>query len=124
MTDDYIHLGDFEKYVRNRFKNIVGGEGLVIPRIAVKIALDDIFKPDDASQPQVEADALNRCVCDKCGQPHNLKLISGSPGQGRTAYIILFFLMILAWLYDYHGFWHIVAASVFISYCLLNRHTH
>lgn len=46
MNDSYINLGDFEKFVRNRFKNIVGGPGFVIPRIAVKIALDDVFKSD------------------------------------------------------------------------------
>ena len=46
INDSYINLGDFEKFVRNRFKNIVGGPEFVIPRIAVKIALDDVFKSD------------------------------------------------------------------------------
>ncbi len=44
MTDSYRHLKDFESFVRNRFKHIVNGEGPVIERIAVKIALDDIFQ--------------------------------------------------------------------------------
>ena len=35
---------EFEKKVRDRFKHIIDGDGLVIPRIAVKIAIDDIFK--------------------------------------------------------------------------------
>ena len=62
MEDNYIHLGDFEKYVRNRFKNIVNGKGAVIPRIAVKKALDDIFTPPEQINP---ADA-KRLPC-SCG---------------------------------------------------------
>ena len=42
----YVHLKDFEKFVRDRFKNIVTGNGSIIPRIAFKIALDDIFSRD------------------------------------------------------------------------------
>ena len=29
---------------KDRFNNIIYGEGLVVPRIAVKVALEDIFK--------------------------------------------------------------------------------
>ena len=32
-----------EDEIRERFKYIIGGNGCVVPRIAVKIALDDIF---------------------------------------------------------------------------------
>lgn len=32
-----------EPIVRKRFKHIIEGEGFVIPRIAVKVALDDLF---------------------------------------------------------------------------------
>ena len=39
-----LHLKGFESFVRDRFKHIVDGKGIVIPRIAVNIALDDIFK--------------------------------------------------------------------------------
>lgn len=38
---------EIETEVRKRFKYIIGGKSLIIPRIAVKIAIDDIFgKPD------------------------------------------------------------------------------
>ncbi len=50
MSDSYINLKDFEKFVRGRFKAIVGGKGSVVPRIAVKLKLDEIFS-DGASQP-------------------------------------------------------------------------
>ena len=35
-----------EDEVRLRFKHILNGDGPLIPRIAVKIALDDIFPPN------------------------------------------------------------------------------
>ena len=41
--DNYIYLGDFEKFVRSKFKNIVEGEGLTIPRQIVGYTLDEIF---------------------------------------------------------------------------------
>ena len=47
MSDNYIHIGDFEVFVRNRFKHIVDGAGFTIPRLAVKRALDDIFRDDE-----------------------------------------------------------------------------
>ena len=62
MKDSYIHIGDFEKYVRNRFKNIVNGKGSVIPRIAVKMALDDIFAEESPPEPVVEADVCEFCA--------------------------------------------------------------
>ena len=34
-----------ETKVRLRFNHIINGKGPIIPRIAVKIAIDDIFKP-------------------------------------------------------------------------------
>lgn len=46
MADDYIHLEDFEEFVRNRFKDIINGEGLTISRITVKAAINDIFSED------------------------------------------------------------------------------
>lgn len=64
MSDSYLHIGDFEKFVRDRFKNIVGGEGPLIPRIAVKIALDDVFKTEEQSE-----DIVRGCDCldpEKC----------------------------------------------------------
>jgi len=65
MHDDniYININDFEKTVRERFKNIIEGAGPVIPRIAVKIALDDIFKPE-SSQPVIEDGRAEACGCD------------------------------------------------------------
>lgn len=77
MHDDnvYINLNDFEKTVRNRFKNIIEGAGPVIPRIAVKIALDDVFKPD-ASQPGIEDGRADRSDCGhvfKCPDCQNCK---------------------------------------------------
>jgi len=56
MTNSYIHIRDFEKFVRDKFKHIIGGKGLVIPRMAVKLALDDVFKDDtlDAPEPAEE----------------------------------------------------------------------
>lgn len=33
-----------EEAVRERFKHIIGGKGFLIPRIAVKLALDSVFK--------------------------------------------------------------------------------
>lgn len=65
-TINYIHLGDFEKFVRNRFKNIIGGKGSTVPRTAVKIALDDIFK-EGASQPSVQTDAEKQGIMKECG---------------------------------------------------------
>jgi len=67
MSDDYIHLKDFEKFVRNRFKNIVKGERSVVPRAAVRVALDDIFKDDDAVLTNaMHSDGKSRC--EDCGQ--------------------------------------------------------
>ena len=66
MTDDYIHLGDFEKFVRNRFKNIISGKGPIIPRIAIKIALDDIFK-ENVILTTDEPDLEKMGYCPKCG---------------------------------------------------------
>ena len=37
----------FEELVRDRFKHIIGGAGSLVPRIAVKIALDDIVAKGD-----------------------------------------------------------------------------
>lgn len=34
----------FEKRLRKKFRNIINGKGLVIPRIVVKMAIDDLFK--------------------------------------------------------------------------------
>jgi len=56
MSDNYIHLGDFEKFVRSKFKNIVEGEGLTIPRQIVGYTLDEIFNEDAVLTP-AEADA-------------------------------------------------------------------
>ena len=36
-------FGEIEARVRSRFENIMNGEGLTIPRIAIKVALDDLF---------------------------------------------------------------------------------
>lgn len=63
MTDSYIHLGDFEKFVRNRFKHIINGKGSIIPRIAIKIALDDIFKNNIQDKPDPE----KLGYCPRCG---------------------------------------------------------
>ncbi len=63
MTDNYIHLGDFENFARNRFKNIVDGKGPIIPRIAVKIALDDIFKEDAVLIKTMHSDGEKQCNC-------------------------------------------------------------
>jgi hypothetical protein len=63
MTDSYIHLGDFEKFVRNRFKHIINGKGSIIPRIAIKIALDDIFKNNIQDEPDLE----KLGYCPRCG---------------------------------------------------------
>lgn len=37
-----------ENKVRERFKHIIGGKGSMIPRIAVKFAINDIFGKSDA----------------------------------------------------------------------------
>lgn len=66
MNEDYIHLGDFEKFVRNRFKHIINGKGPIIPRIAIKIALDDIFS-EDAVLTTAEPDLEELGYCSKCG---------------------------------------------------------
>ncbi len=60
MSDNYIHLGDFEKFVRDRFKAIIEGKGSIVPRIAVKLKLDEIFS-SGVSQPSIQADAMERC---------------------------------------------------------------
>lgn len=39
-----------ERKVRRRFENIINGAGLMIPRMAVKIAVDDLFKEDRIPQ--------------------------------------------------------------------------
>lgn len=74
MKNEYIHIGDFEKYVRNRFKNIINGNGLVIPRIAIKVALDDIFNtPNKVHSPDHEHTPYHtgsgEIICSKCGHP-------------------------------------------------------
>jgi len=61
VNDNYIHLKDFENFVRNRFEHIVNGAGPLIPRIAVKIALDDIFS-DDASKPINPTDSIRKKI--------------------------------------------------------------
>ena len=78
MTDNYIHLGDFEKFVRSKFKNIVEGEGLTIPRQIVGYTLDEIFSEDSVLTPAAP-DSEGRCghedrswfkkgePCPKCG---------------------------------------------------------
>ena len=38
-----------EDDVRQRFYHIINGRGTLIPRIAVKIAIDDIFGPEEPS---------------------------------------------------------------------------
>ena len=38
----------------------------------------------EAAEQTGEADLLSRCVCDKCGQPHNPKLVSGSPKSANS----------------------------------------
>ena len=43
---------DIERKVRSRFKTIVGGKGFLIPRIAIKIALDDLFGKESSQQDQ------------------------------------------------------------------------
>jgi len=47
-TDAIERTIDIVEYeVRKRFYHIINGEGIVIPRIAVKCALDDIFGKSD-----------------------------------------------------------------------------
>ena len=82
MTENssYVNLDEFEKFVRNRFKNIVGGLGFVVPRLAVKMALDYIFDPEYI-QPFIQTDTdckkndlsdefdfshANTCTCFVC----------------------------------------------------------
>lgn len=78
MSDNYIHLGDFEKYVRSRFNHIINGSGVFTTRIAVKIALDDVFS-EDASQSVNASDPKKLCnfceywylldlTCEECGE--------------------------------------------------------
>ena len=72
-NSSYINLDEFEKFVRNRFKNIVGGQGFIVPRIAVEIALDYIFNPEN-TQPFIQTDTDNEfdfshastCTCFIC----------------------------------------------------------
>ena len=60
-----LYLGkEVEAKIRSRFKNIVSGEGVTIPRRAVQAAIDDIFGPPH-NQP-VERD---RAKCGGCGCP-------------------------------------------------------
>ena len=70
MTNSYIHIRDFEKFVRDKFKHIIGGKGLVIPRMAVKLALDDVFKDDtlDAPEPAecLNCGAILETYCKEC----------------------------------------------------------
>ena len=47
-TDAIDGILDVVEYeVRKRFYHIINGEGITIPRIAVKCALDDIFSQHD-----------------------------------------------------------------------------
>ena len=50
MNNEYIHLGDFEKYIRNKFRHIVNGKGLTIPRIIVEKTLDEVFDEEPATE--------------------------------------------------------------------------
>ena len=36
-------LVEIEAKIKDRFKNIIDGPGITIPRIAIKVAIDDIF---------------------------------------------------------------------------------
>ena len=64
FQDHKIYIkADIESKVRNRFKTIMGGKGSVIPRIAIKIALDDLFgeessRPDEAELYRKHRDEL------------------------------------------------------------------
>ena len=62
MPDDYIHLEDFEKFVRNRFKDIVEGEGLTVPRQIVGYALDEVFSDDAVLTNATHSDGEERCI--------------------------------------------------------------
>jgi len=75
-NSSYINLDEFEKFVRNRFKNIVGGQGFIVPRIAVEIALDYIFNPEN-TQPFIQTDT----DCKKIDFPDEPKAIDGCSGD-------------------------------------------
>ena len=55
-NDSYIHLKVFEAFVRYRFQHIIDGKGLVVPRVAVKIALDDIFSDIEGVKEHINRD--------------------------------------------------------------------
>jgi len=70
MSDNYIHLGDFEKFVRSKFKNIVEGEGLTIPRQIVGYTLDEIFSEDAVLTPAAPDSEEPATYCGGCGYTH------------------------------------------------------
>ncbi len=42
---DQEYFGDtIEEIVRKRFEHIINGEGAIIPRIAVRVAVDSLFE--------------------------------------------------------------------------------
>ena len=48
ILSDYI-IDQIEGRFRERFRYIINGEGPLVPRIAVKIALDDLFSKERQS---------------------------------------------------------------------------
>ena len=43
LNDAHINCKDVQKMISDRFQSIINGSGIVVPRVAVKIAVDDLI---------------------------------------------------------------------------------
>ncbi len=68
--DQRYYTGRIEEIVRKRFKNIINGEGPIIPRIAVRVVVEGLFA-DLPIYYQLEDAPESEELCERCGYPEN-----------------------------------------------------